>query len=110
MELCNIDEPKPKKGKKGKKVDACPNFKTKSTSSNRKIKFDLGKSDPTPTPEIKRQGAHMNVRDLDSEPGVVKPSYEMTATGQKRSSYQGAEGDQTAQMAEMKMTRRKKKK
>jgi len=105
-----MSKPRPKKGKKGGSVDSCENFKSDSSPSKRKVKFSLSKSDQTPEVKIKPQGAHMNVRDLGSEPGVVKPAYEMTVEGQKRSSYQGAEGEDAAKMAELKMTRRKKKK
>ena len=108
MEACDMSQPRPKRGKKSS-VDSCPSFKTKA-SKKVKIEFPKGDNTPPPPPPIKIKGANMNVRDLGNEPGQVKPAYEMTADGQKRSSYKGETGDQTAAMAEMKMTRRKKKK
>jgi hypothetical protein len=105
MEMCDMSQPRPKKGKKSK-VDSCPSFKTKAS---KKVKIDWPEPDKKPPiPVIEKQGAHMNMRDIGNDPGVVKPSFEMTADGQKRSSYK--DGDKTAAMAELKMTRRKKKK
>lgn len=107
MEACDMSQPRPKKGKKSS-VDSCPSFKTKAS---KKVKIDwpeAKKNDPIPV--VEKQGAHMNMRDIGNDPGVVKPAYEMTADGQKRSSYRGDEGDEMAMAAEMTMSRRKKKK
>lgn len=107
MESCAMGQPRPRK--RGKKsVDSCPSFSDSKTKSVRaKIKID--KKDPPPI-KIKETGGHMNVRDLGSDPGVVKPSYEMSAEGQKRSSYKGEYGDDVARAAEIGMARRRKKK
>lgn len=109
MESCAIGQPRPKR--RGKKsVDSCPSFSDSKTKAVRgKIKIER-KDPPPPPPPDRESGGHMNMRDIGNDPGVVKPSFEMTKEGQKRSSYKGEYGDDVARVAEIGMARRKKKK
>ncbi len=107
MESCAIGQPRPKK--RGKKaVDSCPSFSGGDKPKAYRAKIKLEKGGDTPPP-VKSQGAHMNVRDIGNEPGQVKPAFEMSAEGQKRSSYKGEEGETMARGAELSFTKRKKK-
>lgn len=108
MESCEMGQPRPRK--RGKKsVNSCPSFSDSKTKAVRG-KIKIAKKDPPPPPPPDREsGGHMNVRDLGNYSGQVKPSFEMSKDGQKRSSYKGEYGDDVARVAEIGMARRKKK-